>query len=95
MTWELLGWWGWQHMSWQQIQNMKRNMKKVPIIQEKSKAQHQKDSIDAEIKFLDSLEKLPERKVVKIEKQTYETEEKLNILQKLVKYVKTLINKLF
>lgn len=95
MTWELLGWWGVQRMSRQQIQTMKRNMKKVPMIQEKSKAQHQKDAIDAEIKFLDSLEKIPEHKMTKLDKEELENEEKLNILQKLSKYVKTLINKLF
>lgn len=82
-------------MSRQQIQTMKKNMRKVPIIQEKSKLQHQKDAIDAEIKFLDSLQKIPESEEMKAERQIYENGEKLNILQKLVKYIKTRINKLF
>ena len=58
MVSETYNWGSWQNLSRWQIQNMKKNMKKVPIIQEKSKKQHQKDEIDAEISFLENLNKL-------------------------------------
>jgi len=68
-------------------------MKKVPILQERSKKQHQKDEIDAEISFLENITKITNTNPDKSNEMYKNTQKNLNIFQKFLHYIDNLFKK--
>jgi len=82
------GWWT-QHLSREEIQEMKKNMQKVPEIQAKSEAYHKKESLKAEIEFEKAQKELKNKEEIIINE-----EENENTTPKIWRR-KRFINKLF
>lgn len=80
------GWDNKKRISGREIENMKKNMKKVPIIQKKSQEYHILQEIEADEFIKNNINVLDN---VKIENK-YEQKNNLDILSKIIKKIKNL-----
>lgn len=84
-------WWGKRHLPQSVIQKMKKNMRKVPVIQEKSDKYHETEEEAAERFINEQLEneQTENEKQIKIKK---EMENKKSLLEKTITWIKKIFN---
>lgn len=88
---EIYFWWdNKKQISKKEIETMKNNMKKVPIIQKKSDEYHLKQEIEAE-EFIKKNISNKEKIVVKITKTNEINNKNHNIFKRMIKIIKNLL----
>lgn len=89
--------WGWSyHASKREIERMRKNMKKVPIIQEKAEIYHQYQDKEAELFIDNSLINTKEDSVhTEITENSNETQKKIWLRKRLIYKIKSLLFKRF
>jgi len=85
------GWWSSHYVSWQEIEEMKKNMKKVPKIQEKSHKYQEEEIRKAEKELEKQTEILKINKNIIIDEE--ENIEKMSLRQKSVGWFKRIFIK--
>lgn len=85
-------WWqsGNLYLSRDYVKNMKKNMRKVPIIQKKSDLYHNKEKIEAE-NILDKVDGVSDETIENSLNENRNAESKSNIWSKIVNKIKTLL----
>ena len=86
---EVFWWWGWhKQLPRRKIQEMKKNMQKVPIIKAKSDKYHKKQSDEAEetLKQIKDIPKHKKNNIRRIKEEQNET-----IREKIRKYIKNFL----
>ena len=78
------------HLSRDYVKNMKKNMRKVPIIQIKSDLYHSKEKIEAE-NILDKVDDLSHETIENTWNESTNKEYKISFWSKIVKKIKNLL----
>ena len=91
---EILRWWWTYHVSRKEIEKIKKNMKKVPVIEKKAEIYHQNQDIEAEI-FIDNALNVDNitKQTIPVVKDTYEQNKEMSLLKKLIYKIKDLLFK--